>query len=83
MAEVVASPIANTAGCGPMAGTNREKRCVIKPICANNPNAMSAESVKNFRSPLSEDPGCGRTDCELTAARGVSPMSRSGRNPIC
>ena len=57
MAEAVASPIANAPGCGPRAGTSSEKRCVVQPICANNPNAMPAESVKNFKSPQSAGSG--------------------------
>jgi hypothetical protein len=28
----------------PRVGTSREKRCAVKPICANNPNAMPADS---------------------------------------
>jgi len=44
--EVVASPIAKAAHCALTAGTSSENRCVIKPICGDNPNAIPAEASK-------------------------------------
>ena len=42
--ETVIKPIASPACCAPRAGTSREKRCAIMPICAKSPSAMAARA---------------------------------------
>src|SRR5258707_167942 len=41
MADAVANPIARPACWTPRAGTSREKRCAIKPICAKRPKFIA------------------------------------------
>jgi hypothetical protein len=83
IANAVANPMARPACCAPSAGTSKEKRCAVKPICANSPKAIPAESVRNFQSPQSRDPGSDRAAGDARQAVGPHGPSSSGVNPIC
>ncbi|MGY4414108.1 hypothetical protein ACVWWK_002187 [Bradyrhizobium sp. LB9.1b] len=78
------TPINPTTGpvhCGPNAGSSSEKRCAVKPICANSPRLMPAASVRNLRSRQSSDPGSGRAlFAETVSSAGAAP---SGIDPVC
>jgi len=52
MAMAVTNAIARPACCAPRAGTSREKRCAVKPICANNPRAMPVEKFLGLVSAI-------------------------------
>src|SRR3546814_17010853 len=70
MAIAVTNAIAKPARGAPSAGTSKEKRCTIKPICAKSPKAIPAESVRNLRSRQSSDPGSGFAAAEADRRRG-------------
>jgi hypothetical protein len=66
MAMAVTDPIAKPARWAPRVGTSREKRCAVKPICANNPRAMPADRVRNLGSLQSSNPGNGFAAGDVT-----------------
>src|SRR3546814_6894438 len=70
MARAVTNAIAKPARGAPSAGTSKEKRCTVKPICAKSPKAIPAESVRNLRSRQSSDPGSGFAADEADRRRG-------------
>ena len=65
------------------AGTNSEKRCAIKSICANRPSAMPDTSVMNWKSRHSCLPGSGRAAADGMKTAAAPRLSRSGVKPIC
>src|SRR4051812_46555285 len=79
IAMTVTNAMARPACCAPMAGTSREKRWAVKPICANNPRAMPANNVRNLRSRQSSSPGNGFAAGDVTEVVGHARKISVGR----
>ena len=66
----------------PNAGTSRENRCAVRPICAKSPSAIPAASVKNRKLCQSNDPD--KVSCrDADKKEAVSIESSSDVSLIC
>ena len=83
MAKAVASPMAKPACCAPSAGASSENKCATRPICANSPRAMPADSARNLRFRQSSAPGSGLAAGDVSDVGRVPGASPSGVSPIC